>query len=108
MAQIEQVYRDLGVLCTGLDKPITEDQLMAEVLLGQPVQIGFTYSNATVGHVVLVIDSKKRRKTGMMMLQVADPREKDGKQTLHFDDVKTDSQRGTWVWTWLYMKRREP
>jgi len=108
MAHIEQVYCELGVTCTGLEKPIDESQLIKEIFAERPVQIGFTYANATVGHVVLVIGEKTLKKTGQKWLHVADPREMNGKQTLPFDEVKTDSGKGTWIWTWLYMKRKDP
>jgi hypothetical protein len=108
IAEIEALYLRLGVSCRSVQAPLEEETLMVEVFAERPVQIHYAYRTSTVGHVVVVIGERNRRRTGLKYLQVADPREKNGKQTLLFDDVRTDSGKGTWTSTWISMMRIIP
>lgn len=106
MHQIETLYQMLGVSSRGIHGPIQESALMEEVFQGRPVQIGYMYQNQVVGHVVVVIGEQTRRRNGQKYLRLADPREKNGKQTVLFADVQTDSGKGRWEWTWIRMERK--
>lgn len=106
MAEIEGFYALLGVSCRGIDGPIQEMRLMQEVFAERPVQVGYTYNTSSVGHVVVIIGEHNGRRNGIKYLRVADPKQ-DGRQSLMFEDIRSDSGRGSWAWTWIDMKRAE-
>lgn len=105
MSGIKDLYTHLGVECRSIEGPLEEQALTEEVVKGQPVQIGYVYTSK-VGHLVVVIGERYNKKKGVRYFRVADPREKGGRQLLLFGDVRTDSGKGEWKWTWTDMKRR--
>lgn len=107
MSEIEKLYTQLGIRCRGIERPIEEARLMEEIFADRPVQIGYTYHGAIHGHVVLIIGEHNGRRNGKKYLRVADPAVEDGPRSRMFEEVRSDRGRGTWVWTWIDMRKAE-
>jgi hypothetical protein len=106
MSEVAGLYERLGVVCSGVEQPLSEEGLLEELFADRPVQIGYTYSDYPVGHVVVALgETNHPKRGGLKYILLADPA--IGKNRMRiYEDVRTDGGRGVWAWTWIRMSKR--